>query len=499
MRSFLLLFSFFFLGRVFAQCFSVESILADACGDPEGENEMVSLRVNTDLNLNNLVFDWPNNNFLGWCPDAQLTAALNQTIVSSCGLLIEAPNGIVPAGEKLLIVSSTNMLINANSFEGLSDTIYIAYQCAGNTSGHFSNLASSIRTLQVSYSDASCTSVQAVSYLPTDLIGGDGAAIYYDETGQASYYNTGCNAIFNGLNASWTFPSKICNNLAPLNLNNFLSANATSGGTWSGDIENTNFFNPQGKLGNYTISYTVIDPNSCLGAIDSSLTFEVVAPSFGSDTIERCDSIFQFGFWIYEDTLLEIPVANPNAFLCDSIVQRYYKISKSNFSLYQNSVELYPGESYTFDIIGTNPFSYSLVYPNGDTCLAPCLAEELFAEYEGTYYFLISDLSNSCTSNLSFQLNRIYSSLVNVPTAFTPNKDGQNDLYKVYTRDINDLEYKIYSQWGEEIFIGRSSLDSWDGKFKNKDLASGIFLLHLKASGKDGQSFDIVEKIKLIR
>ncbi|MCB0509148.1 MAG: hypothetical protein KDC82_00200, partial [Bacteroidetes bacterium] len=70
MRSFLLLFSFFFLGRVFAQCFSVESILADACGDPEGENEMVSLRVNTDLNLNNLVFDWPNNNFLGWCPDA---------------------------------------------------------------------------------------------------------------------------------------------------------------------------------------------------------------------------------------------------------------------------------------------------------------------------------------------------------------------------------------------------------------------------------------------
>lgn len=499
MRSFLIIISFFLLSKISAQCFSIESILADACGDPEGENEMVSLRVNVELNLNDLVFDWPNNNFLGWCADPQLTAALNQTIVSSCGLLIEAPNGIVPAGEKLLIVSSTNMLVNANSFEGLSDTIYIAYQCAGNTSGHFSNLATSTRTLQVSYSDLSCTSVQAVSYLPSDLIGGDGAAIYYDEAGLSSYYNTGCNALFNGLNASWNFPNKVCNTLSAINLNNFLSANATQNGAWSGDIENLNFFNPQGKLGIYNITYTVMDPNSCLGTIDSSLSVEVVSPSFGSDTIERCDSIFQFGFWIYEDTLLEIPIANPNTFLCDSIVQRFYKISTSNFSLANNAIELYPGEVYSFEIVGNNSYSFSLINPDGDTCSAPCSITELTAEQEGTYTFILRDLSNSCESKLFFELSKIYSSLLNVPTAFTPNNDGENDFYKVYTRDINELEFKIYSQWGEEVFVGRSDQDSWDGKFKNKELASGIFLLYLKASGKDGQSFELVEKIKLIR
>ena len=174
----------------YAQCFTIETLLADACGDPEGENEMVTLRINQDVDIDNLVFDWPNNNFLGWCPEPNKTNLLNQTIANACGFLLEPPNGIVPAGEKLIVVSSTNMLVTANSFANLSDTLYIIYQCAGNTSGHFSNSANSPRTLQVSYT-GSCTSAQTVSYTATNLIGGDGGAIYYDTLGNGTYYNTG--------------------------------------------------------------------------------------------------------------------------------------------------------------------------------------------------------------------------------------------------------------------------------------------------------------------
>ena len=121
------------------QCFTIETILADACGDPEGENEMVTLRVNQNMDINNLSFVWPNNNFLNWCPAPSKVTQLNQTIISSCGFLLEPPNGIVPAGNKLIVVSSSNMLVNANSFEGLIDTIYIIFQCPGNTAGNFSN------------------------------------------------------------------------------------------------------------------------------------------------------------------------------------------------------------------------------------------------------------------------------------------------------------------------------------------------------------------------
>jgi hypothetical protein len=52
----------------FAQggCIEIKSILVDACGSPEGENEMVRFDVgSTALNVSNMNVDWPNNPWLG--------------------------------------------------------------------------------------------------------------------------------------------------------------------------------------------------------------------------------------------------------------------------------------------------------------------------------------------------------------------------------------------------------------------------------------------------
>jgi len=479
------------------QCFTIETILADACGDPEGENEMVTLRVNENLDINNLSFVWPNNNFLGWCTAPGKIIQLNQTIISSCGLLLEPPNGIVPAGKKLIVVSSTNMLVNANSFEGLTDTIYIIFQCIGNTAGHFSNSANSPRSLQVNY-NGTCVSAQTVSYTPTSLIGGDGGAIFYDTLGVGTYYNTGCNAPVPGLNPFWNFPLFICNDYGLVDLNTLLSGNASTGGTWSGDIENQNFFNPSGKLGAYTITYTLIDTSSCLGAADSSLNFIVEDLKVGGDTVIVCDSIRQFGFWIFADTLIEINVANPNPFRCDSIVQRFYKINQANYRISPEAVLINSGEEIPFSIIGNNP-SYEFWNEQEDTCFMPCLVNTIRPSQEGVYTFRVVDNDNLCEKFLTLDIQLIFFSELNIPTAFTPNGDGFNDRYKIYGKDLQTLEFNIFSEWGERVFVGRSINDSWDGTLKGKPLSSGIYLLQINAAGKDGERYEELKKIKLIR
>lgn len=481
----------------YAQCFTIETLLADACGDPEGENEMVTLRINQDLDIDNLVFDWPNNNFLGWCPEPNKTNLLNQTIANACGFLLEPPNGIVPAGEKLIVVSSTNMLVTANSFANLSDTLYIIYQCAGNTSGHFSNSANSPRTLQVSYT-GSCTSAQTVSYLATNLIGGDGGAIYYDTLGNGTYYNTGCNAPVESLNPYWTFPAIICNDFGLIDLNTLLSGNATEGGQWSGDIENQNFFNPSGKLGNYSITYTLFDSTGCLGNRDSTINFIVEDLKFGSDTIIVCDSIRQFGNWLFEDTLLSISVANPNPYRCDSVVNRFYQINRADYSLSPSSVLLNSGESFNFEIIGNNP-SFEFWNEQGDTCFFPCSANSISPSEEGSYFFRILDNTNTCETTLSMDIKLIFYSRLDIPTAFTPNGDGINDTYMLYGKDIAELDFQIYSEWGALMFQGNSLDDAWDGNFKNKAVSSGVYMLLVYAAGKDGQRYETLQKIKLIR
>ncbi len=482
---------------IFGQCFTIESVLADACGDPEGENEMVTIRVHQDLDINNLVFDWPNNNFLGWCPSASNTAQLNQTIVSTCGFILEPPVGIVPAGEMLLVVSSSNMLIAANSFQGLTDTIYIIYQCAGNTSGHFSNFANSPRTLGVSYNGA-CIGAQTVTYLPTDILGGDGGAIFYDTLGNATYYNTGCNAPVPGLNPFWNFPNTICDDYGAVDLNTFLSGNATTGGTWTGDVENGNLFNPTRKLGLYTVTYTVEDIGSCVGTSDSTLQILVEEASFGGDTIDVCDSIRQFGVWIFSDTLIEVNLANPNQFLCDSTVRRFYQVNNDNYGVNPSSVTLNSGDEFSFQLSDAN-VDYEFWNEQGDTCDFPCNSYEISPSQEGQYFIRIVDSVSGCQQILTIGVNLIFNSSLNIPTAFTPNSDGVNDVYKLFGEDLTFIKFQIFGRWGELIYEGNSLSDSWDGNFKSKALNSQLFLLRVIASGKDGRKFEMTEKIKLIR
>jgi gliding motility-associated-like protein len=389
------------------------------------------------------------------------------------------------------------MLVNANSFEGLTDTIFIIFQCAGNTSGHFSNGANSPRSLQVNYT-GTCVSAQTVSYLPTNLLGGDGGAIFFDTLGIGSYYNTGCNAPVPGLNPFWNFPAIICNDYGLINLNTLLSGNATTDGIWSGDIENVNFFNSTGKLGNYSITYTLVDTSSCLGSADSTLNFIVEDVKTGSDTVLACDSIRQFGIWIFKDTIIEVNVANPNTFRCDSLVRRLYQINQADFQISPEAVLVNSGSEVSFTITGANS-SYSFWNEQGDTCFMPCLENSFSPTEEGTYTFNVVNSDNLCIKELIIEVKLIFYSSLNVPNAFTPNDDGFNDVFKLYGKDLQFLNYSIYSQWGELLFNGNALNDFWDGTFKGKPVSSGSYVLQITAAGKDGQRFDELKKISLIR
>ena len=194
-----------------AQCFEIESILVDACGSPEGENEMVRFKVgNQDLCTNDLSVTWANGNnpWLGITQNAttaQITSDLNATIVS-CGYLVEPTSCILPANSKVLLVTSTAIDVTANSFANLGDTLYIIFQTAGNTSGHFANYNSSggLRTLTMNFSNpVGCT--DQVTYERGDLVningttGGttaqkNGSTVVFDPAGNPTYINNGCQA-----------------------------------------------------------------------------------------------------------------------------------------------------------------------------------------------------------------------------------------------------------------------------------------------------------------
>lgn len=69
-----------------------------------------------------------------------------------------------------------------------------------------------------------------------------------------------------------------------------------------------------------------------------------------------------------------------------------------------------------------------------------------------------------------------------VPTAFTPNNDGKNDLLKVFPNCLITGELSIYNRWGQLMFNTKDIQKGWNGSFNNVLQASGVYVFRVKYS-----------------
>lgn len=53
-----------------------------------------------------------------------------------------------------------------------------------------------------------------------------------------------------------------------------------------------------------------------------------------------------------------------------------------------------------------------------------------------------------------------------IPNTFTPNGDGNNDLFLIYGQDIKTVDLKIFNRWGELVFESNNQFVGWDGTYK---------------------------------
>lgn len=87
-----------------------------------------------------------------------------------------------------------------------------------------------------------------------------------------------------------------------------------------------------------------------------------------------------------------------------------------------------------------------------------------------------------------------------LPTAFSPNDDGLNDLFRGIPVGIKEFRYlKVYNRWGQEIFSTTDYNKGWDGKWKGVKQGQGVFVVI--ASGVDftGKLIEKKSTVMLIR
>ena len=75
---------------------------------------------------------------------------------------------------------------------------------------------------------------------------------------------------------------------------------------------------------------------------------------------------------------------------------------------------------------------------------------------------------------------------VYIPSAFTPNGDGKNDVFKIYSTLISAMDMKIFNQWGELVFSTSNPGDGWNGTYKGKMQPVGVYMYAVRVRLVDG-------------
>ena len=119
------------------------------------------------------------------------------------------------------------------------------------------------------------------------------------------------------------------------------------------------------------------------------------------------------------------------------------------------------------------------IQPDTNTAYTVVYQTELGCENTSTINVIVQ---NSCDENL-----------IGLPQAFSPNGDGLNDIYYVRSTALElILNYRIYNQWGEEIFNAGNNFSpndintGWDGTYNGQPVNEGVYIYQVTASCPNG-------------
>ena len=135
------------------------------------------------------------------------------------------------------------------------------------------------------------------------------------------------------------------------------------------------------------------------------------------------------------------------------------------------------------------PSDVSYLWSNGET------TESIFIKNKGTYGLTITD--DNCSGFDSVLVDTCPDFVI--PTAFSPNGDDLNDVFKVYGVGLNEFELLIFNRWGEIVFKTNNQHEGWDGK-KNGSLCQiDVYVYKIIYKGLGLSQKQKVGKLALVR
>jgi len=87
-----------------------------------------------------------------------------------------------------------------------------------------------------------------------------------------------------------------------------------------------------------------------------------------------------------------------------------------------------------------------------------------------------------------------------VPTGFTPNGDGLNDVVRPIAVGVKEIKYfRVYNRWGQMVFSTTTNGHGWDGRINGAPQGSNVFVWMVGAVDYTGKNITLKGTVTLIR
>jgi gliding motility-associated-like protein len=87
-----------------------------------------------------------------------------------------------------------------------------------------------------------------------------------------------------------------------------------------------------------------------------------------------------------------------------------------------------------------------------------------------------------------------------VPSVFSPNGDGKNDVFRMANMKYQRLvEFRVFNRWGKEIFSSTDATKGWDGTYNGVPQDPGVYSYIIRVNVPDGKAKLYKGDVTLIR
>lgn len=105
-------------------------------------------------------------------------------------------------------------------------------------------------------------------------------------------------------------------------------------------------------------------------------------------------------------------------------------------------------------------------------------------------YYLYAISNYGCMSIDSVLITVDPKTQLFIPTAFSPNNDGENDVFRIVPPTLNIAqldEFAVFNRWGEKVFSTHDINEGWNGSFNNRPQDVGVYIWYVRAVTYDGE------------